>query len=96
MKLTNQQQKVFAYIRDHRGCTTSDIQRDTKIECPSGRIAEMRKAGVKIISIGQKRFEGSRAFECYAIEGAEPAYKTVYELNPATGNMTPVHVPLSA
>jgi hypothetical protein len=65
--LTKQQQKVYAYIRDHRGCTTSDIQRDTKIECPSGRIAEMRKAGVEIISVGQKKYEGSRAFECYAI-----------------------------
>jgi hypothetical protein len=28
MKLTKQEQKVFNYIRDHRGCTTRDIQRE--------------------------------------------------------------------
>jgi hypothetical protein len=67
MKLTKQEQKVHNYIRDHRGCTTRDIQRDTFISCPSGRITEMREKGVQIFSIGQRKYEGSRAFECYAI-----------------------------
>jgi hypothetical protein len=30
----------------------------------------------------------------YAIEGAVPAYKTVYELNPVTGDMREVRVPV--
>lgn len=43
MKLTEQQhEKVQNFIRDHRGCTTSDIQRKTRIQCPSGRMVKMR------------------------------------------------------
>jgi hypothetical protein len=38
MKLTKQVQKVFNYIRDHRGCTTRDIQQALFIECTSARI----------------------------------------------------------
>jgi hypothetical protein len=68
MKLTKQQEKVRAYIASHRGCTTRDIIRDTFITCPSGRITELRQAGVNIISVGKKRFPGANAFECYAIE----------------------------
>lgn len=67
MKLTRQQKKVYDYIMENRGCTTSDIQRDTKIECPSARISEMRKLGVLIISIGKQRHEGSHPSELYAI-----------------------------
>ena len=73
MNLTKQQRKVANYIYQHRGCTTKDIQRDTGITCPSGRITELRHAGVNIISIGQKRYAGARAFECYAIELPKPA-----------------------
>jgi hypothetical protein len=68
MELTNQQRKVANYIFRHRGCTTKDIQRDTGITCPSGRITEIRQAGINIFSIGKKKYAGSKAFECYAIE----------------------------
>jgi Helix-turn-helix domain len=72
MNLTKQQRKVANYIWQHRGCTTKDIQRDTGITCPSGRITELRHAGVKIVSIGTKKYSGSKAFECYAIELPTP------------------------
>lgn len=93
MKLTKQQNKVYAFIRANRGCTTADIQRATGIECPSGRIAEMRRMGIKIVSVGKRKYPGTKAFECYAIEGAEPAYKMVYRLNEETGDMKEVRVP---
>lgn len=93
MKLTKQQQKVYNFIRDNRGCTTADIQRQTGIECPSGRIAEIRKAGVPIVSVGQKKYPGSRAFEMYAIEGA---YKSVYRLDEARGVMVETRVSAGA
>lgn len=67
MKLTPQERKVYEYIRDHRGCTTHDITRDTFIQKPCARIADLRAKGVRIESIGQKKYEGSRAFEMYAI-----------------------------
>jgi hypothetical protein len=73
MNLTNQQRKVANYIFNHRGCTTKDIQRDTGITCPSGRITEIRQAGINIFSIGKKKYPGSKAFEMYAIE--RPALK---------------------
>lgn len=66
--MTKQQEKVYRYILEHRGCTTHDIMRDTFVQCPSGRISELRDEGVKIISIGQKKYEGSKAFEMYSIE----------------------------
>jgi Helix-turn-helix domain len=94
MKLTKQQAKVFAYIRDHRGATTSDIQRDTRIGCPSARIAEMRKKGVNIFSIGQKRYEGSRAFEMYAMTEV-PKPRQVVELQP-NGSVKVTYVSRSA
>jgi hypothetical protein len=72
MNLTKQQRKVANYIWAHRGCTTKDIMLGTGIQCPSGRITELRQAGVNIISIGQKRYAGARAFECYAIEKPKP------------------------
>jgi Helix-turn-helix domain len=70
--LTKQQRKVANYIWQHPGCTTKDIQRDTGITCPSGRITEIRQAGIVIRSIGQKRYPGSKAFECYVIELPTP------------------------
>lgn len=59
----------------------------TGIQCPSGRISEMRTDGVDIISIGQVKFEGSKAFEKYAVRS--PLTKVIYEYkhNPYTGNM---------
>jgi hypothetical protein len=67
MKLTSQQKKVANYIFHHPGATTKDIQRDTGITCPSGRITEIRQLGIEIRSIGQKKFAGSKAFEMYKI-----------------------------
>ena len=90
--LTRQQQKVYDYIASHKGCTTHDITRDTFIQVPSARITEMRAAGVPIISIGTKRYGNeTKAFECYAIEGApEPKHEIVglwYERSPWTGEV---------
>jgi hypothetical protein len=94
-KLTKQEKRVHDFIVAHRGATTKDIERELGITCPSARITYLRDKGVNIRSIGQKKYEGSRAFEMYAIEGAQPAYKTVYELNPETGDMRPVRVPVT-
>lgn len=66
--LTQQQKKVANYIWQHPGCTTKDIQRDTGVTCPSGRITEIRQAGITIRSIGHKKYPGSKAFEMYVIE----------------------------
>lgn len=81
MKLTKQESKVYAYIRDHRGATTKDIQRDIGVSCPSGRITEMREKGVVITSIGQKKYEGSRAFEMYAVQDI-PKPRQIVEMLP--------------
>jgi hypothetical protein len=35
----------------------------------------MRKKGVNIFSIGQKKYEGSRAFEMYAVTDMKPRYR---------------------
>jgi hypothetical protein len=96
MKLTKQEQKVYNFIRDHRGATTKDIERELGITCPSARITYLRDKGVNIKSIGQKKYPGTRAFEMYEILDAQPAYKTVWRLNEATGNMMEVRVPLAA
>ena len=78
--MTKQQEKVYRYILKNRGCTTHDIMRDTFVQCPSGRISELRNQGVKIISVGQKKYHGSKAFEMYAID--EPQKKTVSQFIP--------------
>lgn len=75
MKLSNQQQKIYDYIRNHRGCTSHDITVDTFIQKPCARISELRALGVKITSIGHKKYPNSKAFEMYAID--EPLTKTV-------------------
>jgi len=72
LKLTKQQRKVLDYIKAHPGATTADIQRNTFITCPSGRITEMRQMGVPIVSIGQKKYSGAKAFEMYAIREPKP------------------------
>jgi hypothetical protein len=92
-KLTKQELKVYRYVVAHRGCTTMDIQRDLHIECPSARLTGLRKKGVNIISIGQKKYEGSRAFECYAIEDAPSVYKTEYRFDAARNVMVEVRLP---
>jgi hypothetical protein len=72
--MTKQQEKVHDYILAHPGCTTHDISRDTFIQCPSGRISELRTQGVNIISLGKKKYEGSKAFELYAIQPRETLF----------------------
>lgn len=64
---------MYRCILENPGITSKEIMLTTGIQCPSGRIAEMRADGVKIVSIGQKKYEGSKAFEMYAIE--EPLTK---------------------
>ena len=67
MKLTKQQRKVYDYIKVHPGCTTRDIQRDIFVSCPSGRITELRQAGVQIVSVGHRKYPGAHPFEMYKI-----------------------------
>ena len=67
VKLTPQELKVYDYIKDHPGCTTHDITRDTFIQKPCARIADLRRKGVGIESVGQEKYPGTRAFEKYAI-----------------------------
>lgn len=82
-KLTKQAEKVYRFILANRGCTTKEIMLGTGIQCPSGRISEMRADGVKIISIGQKKYPGSKSFEMYAIE--EPLTKQVSHISVIDG-----------
>lgn len=65
--MTNQQEKVYRFILNNRGCTTKDIMLETGIQCPSGRISELRSLGVKIEEIGTLKYPGSKAFVQYAI-----------------------------
>lgn len=65
--LNKQEQKVYDYIKSHPRSTTRDIQHDTWVTCPSGRITEMKQKGVDIRSVGKRHYEGSRAFEEYQI-----------------------------
>ncbi len=67
MNLTKQQRKVANYIFNHPRCTTKDIQIDTGITCPSGRITEIRQSGIEIRSVGQIKYPGTKAFEQYVI-----------------------------
>jgi hypothetical protein len=73
--LTKQELRVYNYLLVHPGATTREIINATYITCPSGRITEMRKKGVPIISIGHKKYDGARAFEMYAIDIPKPAPK---------------------
>ena len=73
--MTKQQEKVYRFILANRGCTSKDIMFGTGIQCPSGRITELRRDGVNITSIGHKKYPGSKAFEMYAID--EPLTKKV-------------------
>jgi hypothetical protein len=82
-KLTPQEKKVYAYILAHRGCTSHDITRDTFIQKPCARIADLRAKGVDVRSIGQKKYPGTRAFECYAI--GEPLKRTVSKFEVVDG-----------
>jgi hypothetical protein len=66
--LTKQERKVLTFIEKNPGCTTRDIIAGTYVTCPSGRISEMRTKGIPIISVGQKKYDGARAFEMYAVE----------------------------
>ena len=75
MKITKQEQKVYDFILANRGCTSHDITSDTFIQKPCARIADLRKKGVSIVSIGQKKYPGTKAFEMYAI--GEPIKKQV-------------------
>ena len=70
IKMTTQEQKVYNYIRSNRGATSHDITRDTFVQKPCARITDLRAKGVKITSVGQKKYPGSRAFEMYAIDEA--------------------------
>lgn len=81
--MTKQQEKVYRYILANRGCTTHDIMRDTFIQCPSGRISELRNQGIKIESVGHKKYTGSKAFEMYAID--EPLMKKVSRVEVVDG-----------
>lgn len=77
-KFTKQQERVYRCILENRGITSKEIMLKTGIQCPSGRIAELRNMGVKIVSIGHKKYEGSKAFEMYAVD--EPLTKQVPKL----------------
>jgi hypothetical protein len=66
--MTKQQRKVYEYILTNPGCTTADISRNTFIQCPSGRISELRKQGIPVISIGHKKYGDTKPFEMYAIQ----------------------------
>jgi hypothetical protein len=67
MKLTNQEQKVYDYIKEHPGCTSHDITRDTFIQKPCSNIVRMERKGVVVDRIGEKKYPGTKAFKMYSI-----------------------------
>lgn len=73
--MTKQQQKVYDFIKKHPGATTKDIMLQTGIQCPSGRISELRAAGVDIQEVGTVKYPGSKAFVKYKI--GKPLTKTI-------------------
>lgn len=83
MNLTPQERKVYEYIRDHRGCTTHDITRDTFVQKPCARISDLRAKGVGIETIGQVKYPGTRAFERYAL--SKPLTKRVQRVDTSSG-----------
>lgn len=85
--MTKQQEKIYRCILENRGITSKEIMMKTGIQCPSGRIAELRADGVQIISIGHKKFEGSKAFEMYAIDTPLTKPKSTFTYNPISGKM---------
>lgn len=66
--MTRQQKKVYDYILKNPGCTTHDITVNTFVQVPSARISELRALGVKIESVGFKKYPGSKAFVRYAVK----------------------------
>lgn len=85
--MTKQQRKVYDFIANNKGCTTKDIMQQTGIQCPSGRITELREIGVKIESVGRRRYPGSRPFECYAIKDAPTKTKSQFVYDAERGCM---------
>jgi len=74
MKLTDQQQKVYDYIKANPGCTTHDITRDTFIQKPCARISDLREKGVMVEIIGEVKYPGTKAFKKYSVtEGPNKA-----------------------
>jgi hypothetical protein len=70
MNLSNQCQRVYDYIKAHPGCTTLDIINETAVTYPSHRIAELRRAGIPIVVIGDKRVAGAGPFKRLALRQA--------------------------
>ncbi len=70
MSLTKQCQKVYDYIKAYPGCTTLDIINDTAIAYPTHRIAELRRAGIPIVAVGDKNVAGARPFKRLALRQA--------------------------
>ena len=68
LHISNQERKVYEYIRDHNGCTTHDITRDTFIQKPCARIVGLQSKGVAIEVVGEVKYEGTRPFKKYALQ----------------------------
>jgi hypothetical protein len=66
--LTPQERKVYDYLLEHPGATTHSITVDTFIQKPCARIVGLKRKGINVISIGQKKYSGAKPFEMYAIQ----------------------------
>lgn len=75
--LSKQERVVYEYIKNHPGCTTHDITRDTFVQKPCARIVGIEKKGVVVKREGQIKYEGSRPFERLWI--TETLKKTVFK-----------------
>lgn len=67
-KLNKQQQKVYDYIEQNPGCTTKDIRDATWVQCPTGRMSEMRTLGIVFKEVGVERYGRNQPFKKYALE----------------------------
>jgi len=67
-KLTAQEQKIYTYLKEHRGATTHDMTRDTFVQKPCARLVGLQSKGVEIEVIGEVKYPGTRPFKKYAIK----------------------------
>jgi hypothetical protein len=72
MKLSKQQQKVYDYIQANPGSKTKDIRDATFVQCPTGRMSEMRGLGIVFKEVGEKTYPGAKPFKMYAIDEPKP------------------------
>ncbi len=63
MHFSDQERIVYEYIKNHPGCTTHDITRNTFVQKPCARIVGLEEKGVKVTRNGEVKYPGTHAFK---------------------------------